>query len=210
MKKKVDAEVVPKKEMEKKITLPAMKLKTVRITLLGTSPLLVHKFSEKAKKEMEEKQQQRAVQKKQPRNPEEEYLASMYAMSKKGQYGIPTSGIKNCAVSACRFVDGIPMTIARGAFHVLEDENGLTLIKSPGPVMDERTVRIGGFKKIAMMRYRGRFDKWEVSFPVTYNTSVLGAEQILHLFEVAGFSVGLCEHRPEKNGSNGRFQVKRS
>lgn len=194
----------------KQVSIPAMDIKTIRMTVVGTSPLLVHRFSEKAKKQMEDKHALKAKQKPGARDPMQEFRDSLYMMpGKKARYGVPTTGIKNCAVTACKFIDGIPMTIARGAFHVLEDDAGLTEIKGSKPAFDERPVNIGGFKKIKTMRYRGRFDKWELTFPVRYNAGILSSEQIANIFEAAGFAVGLCEHRPEKNGVLGTFQVKR-
>lgn len=194
----------------KQISIPAMDIKTIKVTLIGTSPLLVHRFSEKAKKQMEDKHALKAKQKPGARDPMQEFRDSLYPMpGKKAAYGVPTTGIKNCAVTACKFIDGIPMTIARGAFHVLEDAGGLTEIKGSKPTFDERPVNIGGFKKIKTMRYRGRFDKWSLNFPVRYNAGIMSAEQIANIFETAGFAVGLCEHRPEKNGVLGTFCVKR-
>lgn len=198
-------------QSETKIEIPEIKISTFPITLVGTSPLLVQKFSEKAKRMMEEKQQKKATNAKEARNPEAEFLASLYEIpgSKGKKFGIPVSGIKNCAVSACRFISDIPMTVARGAFHILCEPHGLVEIDGSAPVMDTRTVKIGGFKKIAMMRYRGRFDEWSCTFKVTFNNAVISTSQIVNLFENAGFSVGLCEYRPEKNGNCGMFTVKK-
>lgn len=199
------------KESPTEIKIPPIRFRTVRITLDGVSPLLVHRFSEKSKTEMAEKHAQKAKNKKGARDPIAEFKSSLYPMpGKKNAYGMPTSGIKNCAVTACKFIDGFPMTMARGAFHVLDDGSGLTPIVGSTPVMDDRIVRIGGFKKVATPRYRGRFDKWSVTFDCKYNEGVISAEQILNLYENAGFSVGLCEYRPEKNGNLGLFQVRRA
>lgn len=204
-KKKVTKEV-----QDETIKIPAIETKLARITIVGDTPLLVCKFSEKAKNEIDEKHQKKAKKAKEARQPLEEFKASLYTLGK-NKYGIPAAGLKHCAVSACRFIEGVPMTIAKGAFHVLEDGNGLIEIKSPGPVMDERIVRIGNFgNKKPMTRYRGRFDKWEITFQIRYNSRVISPEQLLNLYENAGFAVGLCEYRPEKGGNLGMFSIKRS
>ena|SRR3990167_1382439 len=205
--------MLKKTENKKVVTIPPIDFRTVRITLVGETPLLVHKFSEKSKREMDEKQQGAAKQKKAARDPNAEYRASLYIMPKTGKkerYGMPASGLKLCAVSACRYTDGLKMTQALGSFHVTGDEGGLIEIVGDKPVMDDRIVRIGNFgSKVAQTRYRGRFDNWKVAFNVKYNARVISVEQLLNLYENAGFSVGLCEMRPEKKGSLGMFRVER-
>lgn len=210
MKKVLKTKKTNPKENELKIKIPPLNLKMVKITIEGLTPLLVHKFSAKSAQQMADKDSKKARGAKEARNPLEEFEGSLYRIpGKNNKFGIPTSGIKNCAVTACRFIEGLPMTVATGSFHVLDDGTGLTEIIGSKPVMDTRIVRIGGFKKIATNRYRGRFDKWKLTFPVQYNPSMLSAAQLVHLYENAGFSVGLCEHRPEKRGSLGMFKVKR-
>ncbi len=205
-----------KKNKETEVKIPEMNVKMCELTLVGESPLLVHRFSEKAKREIEEKQQKKAKNAKVARDPHEEYLSSLYVMpgfkagEKKARYGVPTGGVKNASVTACKFVDSFPMTRARGSFHVMDDGSGLIeIISKGGPVLDERMVRIGGFQKIATPRYRARFDDWKLKFKVRYNASMISPAQLVNLFENAGFAVGLCEHRPEKNGNLGMFKVQR-
>lgn len=194
---------------ETKVLIPPIEIKFAQITLKGITPLLVNQFAEKSKTEMREKGEKGAKRAREARNPEAEYKASLYRMpGQKNKYGIPTSGVKNCAVSACRFVDGIKMTQALGSFHVLDDGSGLIPIDGSAPVMDERICRIGPFgRKVAVNRYRGRFDEWNITFKIRYNARMISPGQLLNLFENAGFAVGLCEYRPEKKGNLGMFEV---
>jgi hypothetical protein len=208
MKKK---KLEPKAE-EKKIEIPATEFRMAKVTLVGESPLLVNRFDEKSKREMEEKAMKKAKLKREFGTPEEQMRSTLYFMpGKKPAYGIPAAGVKNCAVSACRFVDGIPMTIAKGSFQIIDDIGGLLPLKASAPEIDARIVRVGNFgNKKPCTRYRARFDKWELSFVVKYNSRIISAEQLLNLYEHAGFAVGLCEYRPEKSGNLGMFRVKRA
>lgn len=103
-----------------KIELIPINVKEFDIEIKGITPLIVHRFSEKARKQIEDKQQKRAKEAKKPRDPNEEYLASLYPMpgfekqvgQKSCKYGIPAVWIKLSAVDACRFVDGLKMTLA--------------------------------------------------------------------------------------------------
>jgi hypothetical protein len=73
------------------------------------------------------------------------------------------------------------------------------------PHRREDMVRIG--MGTADIRYRGEFDPWSVNVPIIYNAGVLSAEQIMHLFRIAGFAIGVGEWRPQKDGSYGMFRV---
>src|SRR2546423_10663025 len=102
------------------VNRPPVKTGLFTVGISGVSPLIVHKFSAKAKGMMASKQQGKARQKKAPKVPQEEFLASLHVISP-GKYGFPASGLKKAAVNACRYVDGINMTFAQGAFHVIGD-----------------------------------------------------------------------------------------
>jgi hypothetical protein len=200
-----------------RVELKPIDIRTFKLPIKGTSPLIVHKFSEKAKKQIEDKQQKKAKGAKEARDPKSEYLAACYVMpdspkagEKKAKYGVPASGLKNCAVSACKFVDGMPMTYARGAFHVIEDAGGLVEIAFDEMRMREDTVRLCGPGGALDMRYRPEFLGWSLVMTIRYNAAAISPEQIVNLFNIAGFSVGLCEWRPERDGAYGMFEVQQS
>lgn len=188
------------KQTAVEIALPQIEIHRMKI-LVGDSPLIVHKWSEKAKKEMLDKQMKVAKTGKAAKDPERDFKESLY-LHPDGGYGFPSIAFKSAAVSACRFTDGTKMTVARGAFHV---EGEFIKILGDKPVMREDMVRVG--MGTADLRYRGEFKKWSADIPVSYNRHALSAEQIVNLFNLAGFGVGVGEWRPEKNGMNGRFHV---
>ena len=171
------------------------------LTLAGDSPLICHAWSDKAKKMMLDKQMKKAKAGKEAKDPEQDFYDSL-CPHPDGGYGFPVVGFKASAVSACRYVDGLPMTVARGAFHV----NGeLAKIEGSEPTMREDMVRVG--MGTADIRYRGQFDPWTVKLDLVYNPQALSLEQIVNLFNIAGFGVGIGEWRPEKDGQYGRFHV---
>jgi hypothetical protein len=182
------------------INLPRLDVRLLHIRLIGDAPLICHAWSEKAKKEMLDKQMKKAKPGREAKDPEKELLASLYTHPT-GGYGFPSVAFKAAAISACRFVDGIKMTEVCGAFHI----NG-ELIKINGkPSPREDMVRVG--KGTADIRFRGQFEKWSADIPVRFNAGALSPEQIVNLFNVAGFGVGVGEWRPERNGSYGLFHV---
>ena len=67
-----------KVKTETPIELPAMNIQHAEIVLVGDSPLISHKWSEKSKKEIRDKQQKKAKAAKDIRNPDEEFKSSLY------------------------------------------------------------------------------------------------------------------------------------
>lgn len=142
----------------------------------------------------------RAKQAKEAKSPEQDFAASLYPLES-GGYGFPAVAFKSCAVDACSHVEGITKVVARGVFHVVGE-----LVPIDGiPTPREDMVRIG--MGTADIRYRGEFKTWKATLRVRFNASVLSAEQIVHLFNVGGFSVGVGEWRPQRDGSFGMFHV---
>jgi hypothetical protein len=182
------------------MTLPKMNIARFEITLVGDSSLICHRWSEKAKKEMRDKQMKRATAARAAKNPDEDFKQSLYPHPD-GGYGFPTVAFKAAAVDACSQIESITKVEARGAFHIDGE-----LVKIEGkPEMREDMVRVG--MGTADLRYRGEFKTWKTTFTVRHNANVLSAEQIVNLFDTAGFSVGVGEWRPQKDGSHGMFHV---
>ena len=205
------------------VVVPQIELVNLEIKIVGDSPLICHAWADKAKKEILDKQQKKAKQAKEAKVPAHDFASSLYWLTDRptslsddpdeamlavteavrdGRFGILSNAFKMCAVSACRFVDGMAMTEARGAFYV----NGeFVEIESSPPIMREDMVRLGG--KSADIRYRGEFTDWGVTLSITLNRLAMSAAQVVNLFNLGGFGVGVCEWRPEKNGPYGRFHV---
>lgn len=181
------------------IVLPAIKIETISFVLIGDSPLIVHAWSEKAKRQMLDKQMKRAKQAKEAKDPQADYEACFYR-TESGAYGFPAIGVKAAMISACRFAD-MKMTAARGAFHI--DAEMLEVIGDPSPREDMVRVGMG----VADIRYRPEFAIWRMPVTLKVNASVISPEQVANLLNIAGFGVGIGEWRPERNGSYGRFHV---
>lgn len=202
MAKKTQVKAAAAPEQGQQIALPKLDLRTFEITLIGDAPLICHAWSEKAKREMLAKQMKKAKQAKEAKNPEQDYKDSLYPHPL-GGFGFPSIAFKSAAVDACSHVDGLTKVEARGAFHI----NGELVRIKGSPTPREDMVRVG--MGTADIRYRGQFDPWSTTFAVRYNASVLSAEQIVHLFDVAGFAIGVGEWRPQRDGSFGMFHVAR-
>lgn len=200
------------------IELPPLRIQTLRIPIVGDSPLIVHKFSEKAKKQMLDKQMKKASAGKEAKDPWRDFVESMYWLDgmpqeaiiqetgeplvSSARFGFPAVGFKAAAVTACTSIGSITKVAARQAFHV---EGEFVEIFGSKPSMREDIARVG--MGTADLRYRGEFDPWNAVLTVKYNANLMSAEQVFNLFETAGFAVGVGEWRPERDGPYGRFHV---
>jgi len=185
------------------ITLPRMDIRELELKLIGDTPLISHAWGEKAIAQIEAAQGHKARTAKGPRKPKEEFEASLYKMPNGDGYGYPAHVFKVAAVNACSHVDGVTKVLARGAFHVQGD---MVQLSGSKPTMRRDMVRLRD--GTATVRYRGEFKTWRVLLRIRYNANVLSAEEIVNLFNTAGFAIGIGDNRPQKSGNSfGLFHV---
>lgn len=182
------------------LEIPPLTVRVVHIKLVGDSPLIVHAWSQKARQEMLDKQMGKPKSKKAPKNPEQDYEDAFYRCED-GRYGFPAVAFKSAAVDAASQVSGLTKVFLRGAFHIVGE-----MVPIEGtPRMREDMVRIG--MGTADVRYRPEFPEWSVTVPVRFSTTSVTLEQLVHLFNQAGFSCGIGEWRPQKDGPFGMYHV---
>lgn len=207
---------MPAKKTNAAIELPKLDIRLMEVIVVGDSPLIVHAWSEKSKREMLDKQLKVAKGAKEAKDPVADFNASLYRLG--DDYGFPSVGFKSAAVTAGTSVAGLTKIAARQAFHIIGQDvdvegvfegtsarHNLVKIEGGDPAMREDMVRVG--MGTADIRYRGEFRDWWAKLLVRYNANVLSESQILNLLNVAGFAVGVGEWRPEKDGQYGMFHV---
>jgi len=181
-------------------SLPPLEIKVVDLYIVGDSELITHAWSEKAKRQMREKQQRQATAARAAKDPDAEYQAAFYRTAD-GQPALQAIAFKNAAVQAASQIKSLTKVFLRGTFHVVGD-----LVPIDGePYMREDMVRVG--MGTADIRYRPGFLAWSTTLRVRFNSRVISLEQLVQLFDQAGFSVGVGEWRPEKDGHCGMFHV---
>jgi len=179
---------------------------TIRVPIIGTAPLIVHRFAAKAKQQMLDAMQGKRSPKKN-KDPQADYEGSLYRLTD-GSYGFPTIAFKAATVGASRFYGkdvslvGLRQTMF---FKGLPGEDGQQLCLLDGePTMREDTVRVG---QGSDLRYRGQFWPWATTVDVTYVSSALTRSSVLSLIDAGGMGVGIGEWRPEKRGDFGTFAI---
>lgn len=181
-------------------------IREIVVPIKGISPLIVHAWSEKAKRMIADKQAGKAKNKKHEiRNPEEDYEQAKHK-SPKGFDGFPAAGFKAAMIRGAKMI-GMVMKDTQTAFFIKADCEETQLIKIVGDSRmrtDMVTVGMGS----ADIRYRPEYPEWFANLTIEFNAGILSADQIYQLVKAAGYGCGVGEMRPEKGKFNyGRFKL---
>ena len=206
------------------IEIRPIEIKKVTVRVVGDTPLIMHAWSEKAKRMMLEAQMGIAKgKKKEVKNPADDFIRSMYwltpmpedgtmesfeeAIANGARFGFPVTAFKQAAISAAYRMGWAKDKMSmRGAFFIDSDENGMIEIHSDTPQMREDMVKVG--MGTADIRYRGEFKNWYADLTISYNANgQYSLENIVNIINAGGYVCGVGEWRPERDGQNGMFHV---
>lgn len=149
-----------------------------------------------------------AERKKQPkdkRNPQELAHDACYRTDE-GDYGIPLTAFKKSLISAAHKDFGLEKTLLRKSFFIPStDSNRIVPMFCDDYTIREDIVRVGQGK--TDIRYRPEFKEWSAKITAEIDPGLLQFKDIANLINRAGFSIGIGEWRPEKDGEYGRFEL---
>ena len=213
-----------KKATTEVIEIRPIQIKKATVHIAGDTPLIMHAWSEKAKREMLEKQMKVTKTKsRDAKNPVEDFIRSMYwlspmpeemtieafdeAIANGARFGFPITAFKQAAISAAYRMGWAKDKMSmRGAFFIDGDENQMLEIKSDAPIMREDMVKVG--MGTADIRYRGEFRNWSADINISFNENgQYSLEQIINIINAGGYVCGVGEWRPERDGQYGMFHV---
>lgn len=210
---------------EELIEIKPLDIKQVKIKIVGDTPLIVHAWSEKAKRMMLAAQMKETkVKAKETRDPFDDFIQSLYwlegkpeestpeafkkAVKKGAKWGYPVGAFKQAGNSAAYRMSWVRNQMElRGSYFLRTEYGDMAEIKGAVPTMREDMVRIGNGS--ADLRYRGEFAVgWYTDMILEYNASgSLSLEQIINVLNSGGYVTGIGEWRPERDGSNGRYHI---
>lgn len=203
----------------------------LEIPVRGVVPLVVHNWSEKAIREMLEKQLGLKVKQRrgrEPKDPAAEYRASMYHMDA-GGYGFPAPAFKRCLMNALIYLKKMGQTKmdkTDAQKCIFIEADGLESREIVIPLQDGTEFRhyvttplveIKGEPKMRMdmvrismntadVRFRAEFSDWTALLRIKYDADFLSPDVVGNLVYRGGAHVGIGEGRPEKNDQGwGRF-----
>jgi len=217
------------------ITIKRPKVTKANITIVGETPLIIHAWGEKAKKEMLAAQQKLKVDKKakEIRDPFAEFMDALYWITPKpeektpeafeaavkagAKFGFPVTAIKQAALAACYRAGIIPNQTGMKCVFYLNAQDGinpgtgseLAVIETDEPPkFREDMVKIGGMTKVADLRYRPAFNNWKIRLTISLiEVGTFTMDSIINAIDMGGFMNGIGEWRMERDGEFGRFHV---
>lgn len=195
------------------VKVKPLQLQRLTLGLKSLSPMMQHKWAEKAKEQMRQKHAGVKAKNRDVRDPEAEFRDAAYRFSD-GSYGILAKALKAAILSAAHKDMGLPRTVVAKSLRVLGDPEGdvsplhpdaLIAIDCDEPTNREDYVRVGN--NSTDLRYRPYFEWWTAEVTFIFDSEWLTPEIIVNLIERAGFGFGIGEWRPEKGGDLGCFGV---
>lgn len=192
--------------------------------LIGNTPLISHAWSQKAKLEMLRKQTGATRSAIEKRDPEQDFLDSLYEMGDvRGEkfYGFPVTAIKKAIWSCAHKDKGIARTDVQAALWLDAEivrvrpalagavcDMPLVRIWGAKAEMREDMVRIGsGLRKTANLAYRAQFFPWAIYVSGHVEVDSLAPHALQFLVKRSGDSVGIGDWRNEKGGYFGAYHL---
>ena len=199
--------VVPKPET---VTISAPNIRLASLDIVGTSPLVINRFSAKAHEAMRAAQeaggQSKSKKQREAKNFDELFKAASYRAEGEGWYGINAASFRLAMIGACRLVN-YKMTIAKLSVFIVEDGrdaiDGTPLVRIVGdePIMDVRPTRNanGSFD----LRARPMWKDWRCTVRVQWDCDQFSLTDVTNLMMRVGMQCGIGEGRASSKMSAG-------
>lgn len=219
------------------VEMRPIKIKQVKIRIVGDSPLITHAWSEKAKREMLQSQMGKGKTKKKPTKiPFDDFARALHwitemptetiidpatneardvvtedlfekALNDGAKFGFPADSFKMAANAAAYRLGWVKNQMELRGAYFINGENGESVLEIKGDVPMMREDMVR-VQMSADIRYRPIFENWYCDAVLEYNASSnLKLDDILNCINAGGYCVGVGEWRPEKDGRYGRFHV---
>lgn len=196
-------------EEDSAIHIERLNRPTMYVPIRGVSPLIVHRWSQKAMDMLPGGKNSAKKGRKKAEYPtaEEAYQATRYRLPD-GTDGFPSVGFQAAMCGSYHLFDGLKLKHLKTMLLVEGVGPGQLVPIEGTPQMREDVVRIG--MGTSNLRHRAMYPEWSAVLPVTYLASHLSQETVLGLVDAAGMS-GVGEWRPSAprsaTGTYGRFVI---
>lgn len=225
------------KKEETSFVIRPLNIQTATLRIVGDTPLIVHAWSEKAKREMLEAQQGKKTAKKKPsKMPFDDFARALYwitdmpevaatdpgtgdkrmivtedafeqALADGAKFGFPVASLKMAANAAAYRLGWVKNQMELRGAYFLRSEFG-EMAEIKGDAPMLREDMVRVGMGTADIRYRPIFNNWYMDIQLEYNASGnISLENIINALNAGGYVCGIGEWRPEKDGTFGRFHI---
>jgi hypothetical protein len=205
---------------QRSVTIKPPNIARAVFKIIGTAPLVVHRFSAKTKLQMKEKMEAGKAassrKNREAKSTDDTYNEARYK-SKDGWDGFHAGAVRNALISACRLV-GFKMTLAKLSLFVEADgrdaaEPQIPLIRIYGdPVKQEDMARVETGQPYVTVR--AAYHEWSAKVRIKWDADQFTLDDVTNLLARVGLQVGLCEGRNDSPNSAGMgwgsFEIERS
>jgi hypothetical protein len=222
------------KKVPEVVKIKPIKDISTTVRLVGDTPLIVHKWSEKAKRMLpawpEDGPKSDITEQKEYAGPMESFMNALYwitpkpeefseaafaeAVNSGARFGFRVEAFKNAAIDAAYSKKWIPnKKSVKGLFFIQPDfvdgeGNQLVEIKGCVPEMREDIVILSGMTRKPDLRWRPQFSNWYVDLNIRFDADgIYSLQDIVNMLNAGGRYSGIGEYRPEKDGQFGMFHV---
>ena len=215
------SEVSPAPAGKKNIITPAHLIR-LKFSISGISPLVVHRFSLKAKIIIEHGMTQTKTpgagkKVREVVNFEDVFNEARYIARAKPEWdGFNAAALRKATILACKLVN-FQMTLARLSFFTEADgwdkyEPQIPLIKIIGkPVMQKDVAWVkSGITKKPYITCRPAYHDWKSNPVINFDADQFSVNDIINIIDRVGAQVGLCEGRPSSDSGGlgwGLFEI---
>jgi hypothetical protein len=191
------------------VEIKAPNIQEADFEIVGTAPLVIHRFSSKTKNEMKVKMETGKAassrKNREAKNTDDLYNEARY-ISKEGWDGFHAAALRNAMIGACRLV-GYTMTLAKLSIFVHADgwdekEPQIPLVRINGkPTKQEDMARVETGQPYVTVR--AAYHNWSAKVRIRWDADQFTLTDISNLLMRVGMQVGLCEGRPASKNSCG-------
>jgi len=195
--------------ISRSVQIKAPNFQTAIFEIVGTAPLVIHRFSAKTKGEMKQKMEtgKSASSKKnrEAKSTDELYNESKY-VSREGWEGFHAASVRNAMISACRLVN-FKMTLAKMSVFVIADgvdatEPQIPLIRIIGKsIKQEDMARVQTGQPYVTVR--AAYHDWTAKIHIRWDADQFSVDDVSNLLSRVGMQVGIGEGRPDSKNSAG-------
>jgi len=193
----------------KTLEIKPITMASARVHLLGTTPLIMHRFSSKSWRELllpsqEKNKAEKAETLK--HDPLLEFRECCYRNRDKNEptaVHFPAGAFSKAIAAAALDVPGATKSQMLRLVSIASTQVNIYGV----PMLGMDMVRNSDMNRTPDVRTRAYFAEWCCAIDIEYVSTLINQTQIFNLVGASGVIVGLGDYRPQKGGQHGKFMA---